>query len=105
MHSDYNRWIALKCLFCAPFRLFFLIMGRHDLNMETTMYLVLTTFSLILPACRLPRLLKRFAPDIGMSVNSILEVFLISTLKKSDEIIKEIGEGGGVIWALGVTRF
>ena len=47
-------------------------------------------------------LLRGFAPDIGTNVKFLGSVLLISTLKKSQEIIKEIWGH----WAcFGVTRF
>ena len=46
--------------------------------------------------------LRGLAPDIGTNVKFLGSVFLISTLKKSQEIIKEIWGH----WAcFGVTRF
>jgi hypothetical protein len=46
--------------------------------------------------------LRGFAPDIGTNVKFLGSIFLISTLKKSYEIIKEIWGH----WAcFGVTRF
>jgi hypothetical protein len=46
--------------------------------------------------------LRGFAPDIGTNVKFLGSVFLISTLKKSQEIIKEIWGH----WAcFGVTTF
>jgi hypothetical protein len=43
-----------------------------------------------------------FAPDIGTNVNFLGSVFLISTLKKSLEIAKEVW---GYSACFGVTRF